>query len=399
MPPPGDELSLGQARRIALSRPGSAGTQRRRRSARPCCGASARSNSTPFRYWPVRTSWSPTPDTGAVGRAAVERAYWGQGSATFEYWSHAACVIPLEDWPLYGFKRRARRAKGKRWHVLEDRDRSCNEVMARLRGRRAPDRQRAGRGQEVGSLVGLVRDENRRRVAARRRRPGVPGTARVPAGLRPGRAGHSGPRCAGASSATRSVPCAWWPRPAVRSASATRRRPGRLPRPAPAPGPPGPPRDRVGAGQGARAGSLWPMPIRPLSAPWAGGPRGGACCSPPSTPSVGTGTASSGSSECATDWRPTRRGHKRTYGYFAMPVLGDTEIVGLVDPGRRDGALVAKQVTLFAGRGRPTTWPPPWPTAAQWVGCDRVIVERVDPDQRSAEPRDARAGSRRADIS
>ena len=71
---------------------------------------------------------------GAIGRARVERAYWGPNSATFEYWSHAACVLPIEDWPAYGFKRRARRAKGKRWHVLQERDKTCGEVVARLRG-------------------------------------------------------------------------------------------------------------------------------------------------------------------------------------------------------------------------------------------------------------------------
>ena len=70
---------------------------------------------------------------GAIGRARVERAYWGPKSSTFEYWSHAACVLPLEDWPAYGFKRRARRAKGKRWHVLQERDKTCGEVVARLR--------------------------------------------------------------------------------------------------------------------------------------------------------------------------------------------------------------------------------------------------------------------------
>ena len=36
---------------------------------------------------------------GPVGRERVEKAYWGSGSATFEYWSHAACVLPLEEWP------------------------------------------------------------------------------------------------------------------------------------------------------------------------------------------------------------------------------------------------------------------------------------------------------------
>src|SRR5580700_4378103 len=68
---------------------------------------------------------------GAIGRDRVERAYWGRGSSTFEYWSHAACVLPLEDWPAYGVTRRSRRARGKRWHALEDHDKSCAEVLAR----------------------------------------------------------------------------------------------------------------------------------------------------------------------------------------------------------------------------------------------------------------------------
>src|SRR5580704_9433743 len=71
---------------------------------------------------------------GAIGRDRVEQAYWGPKSETFEYWSHAACVLPLEVWPAYGFKRRARRAKGRRWHVLQEKDKTCNEVLARLRG-------------------------------------------------------------------------------------------------------------------------------------------------------------------------------------------------------------------------------------------------------------------------
>src|SRR5436853_1304684 len=34
---------------------------------------------------------------GAIPRARVERAYWGPGPAdAFEYWSHAACVLPIE---------------------------------------------------------------------------------------------------------------------------------------------------------------------------------------------------------------------------------------------------------------------------------------------------------------
>ncbi|MGH3342434.1 MAG: DNA glycosylase AlkZ-like family protein, partial [Carbonactinosporaceae bacterium] len=36
---------------------------------------------------------------GAVGRDAVERAYWRRPAAAFEYWSHAACLLPIEEWP------------------------------------------------------------------------------------------------------------------------------------------------------------------------------------------------------------------------------------------------------------------------------------------------------------
>jgi uncharacterized protein YcaQ len=71
---------------------------------------------------------------GAIPRARIERAYWGRTSATFEYWSHAACVLPLELWPAFGAARRARAARGFRWHQLVDHQRSCADVVARLRG-------------------------------------------------------------------------------------------------------------------------------------------------------------------------------------------------------------------------------------------------------------------------
>src|SRR5271155_1110471 len=55
---------------------------------------------------------------GPVGREAVERAYWPAPDAkslnsttplptTFEYWAPAACILPLADWPYYGWRRRA----------------------------------------------------------------------------------------------------------------------------------------------------------------------------------------------------------------------------------------------------------------------------------------------------
>jgi uncharacterized protein len=69
---------------------------------------------------------------GAVPRARIERAYWHPHAATaFEYWSHAACVLPIEEWPYYSFRRRAFRARGLRWH--QSHASVCAEVLARLR--------------------------------------------------------------------------------------------------------------------------------------------------------------------------------------------------------------------------------------------------------------------------
>ncbi|MFD1931711.1 MULTISPECIES: winged helix-turn-helix domain-containing protein [Nonomuraea] len=55
---------------------------------------------------------------GAVGRADVESAYWHNPARSFEYWCHAACILPIEHWPLYGFRRRAYRARKQRWHEV-----------------------------------------------------------------------------------------------------------------------------------------------------------------------------------------------------------------------------------------------------------------------------------------
>ena len=69
---------------------------------------------------------------GAIGRDRIERAYWHPRAAdAFEYWSHAACVLPIEEWPYYAFRRRAFRARGLRWH--QSHADVCARVLARLR--------------------------------------------------------------------------------------------------------------------------------------------------------------------------------------------------------------------------------------------------------------------------
>ena len=69
---------------------------------------------------------------GAIGRAKVEQAYWhARHPAAFEYWSHAACVLPIEEWPYYEFRRRAFRERGLRWH--QSHPEVCARVLDRIR--------------------------------------------------------------------------------------------------------------------------------------------------------------------------------------------------------------------------------------------------------------------------
>ena len=57
---------------------------------------------------------------GAVRRQAIEDAYWS-GKSAFEYWSHAACILPMETWPLFAFRRRSYVRRGIRWHEVPKR--------------------------------------------------------------------------------------------------------------------------------------------------------------------------------------------------------------------------------------------------------------------------------------
>src|SRR6202034_328439 len=69
---------------------------------------------------------------GPVPREKVEQAYWHPSKPTaFEYWAHAACILPLEQWPTFAIRRRAFRARGVRWHKVPEH--ACAEVLSRLR--------------------------------------------------------------------------------------------------------------------------------------------------------------------------------------------------------------------------------------------------------------------------
>lgn len=74
---------------------------------------------------------------------------------------------------------------------------------------------------------------------------------------------------------------------------------------------------------------------------------------------------------------------KRIHGYFAMPLLAKGKLVGRVDPSRRDGALVANKATVepahVADLAKALI------EAASWVGAESVVVERLDPEDARPE--------------
>jgi hypothetical protein len=135
------ELSAAEARRIALRAQGLVGAPHRRAGASPAedrgqvRGVLRRLGAIQLDTISVLArshELVPYARLGAVGRSAVEAAYWTE-THSFEYWSHAACILPVEEWPHFAFRRRARRSRGHRWHRLEDAERSCASVLDRLK--------------------------------------------------------------------------------------------------------------------------------------------------------------------------------------------------------------------------------------------------------------------------
>jgi len=72
---------------------------------------------------------------GSVPRSRIEQAYWGVNATgepkNFEFWSHAASILPIEHWPLYAFRRRANVLK--EWSWFSEHKKDTKAVVARLR--------------------------------------------------------------------------------------------------------------------------------------------------------------------------------------------------------------------------------------------------------------------------
>lgn len=129
-PRPEVTLSADEARRIALRAQGLLGAPDRRAGVRGVLRGLGAVQLDTISVLARSHELIPYARLGAVGRAAVESAYW-TGTHAFEYWSHAACVLPIEEWPYFAFRRRAYRDRPHWYHELPDG--TYETVVKRLR--------------------------------------------------------------------------------------------------------------------------------------------------------------------------------------------------------------------------------------------------------------------------
>ena len=89
-----------------------------------------------------------------ISRDEIESAYWKRDDA-FEYWAHAACILPIEKWPYFEYRRRRSRERysdnGFRTEV--------KEAIARLKAEGPLTATDLGGAKRGGIWWGLVRDQ------------------------------------------------------------------------------------------------------------------------------------------------------------------------------------------------------------------------------------------------
>ncbi|MDX6725098.1 MAG: uncharacterized protein QOD73_3502 [Solirubrobacteraceae bacterium] len=317
----------------------------------------------------------PYARLGAVGREAVEQAYWNPAHAAgraFEYWSHAACVLPMEEWPWFAFRRRWFRERGMRWHEVHHG--ALDAILGRLRAEGPLTTKELGGAKAGGewwdwseTKIGIEWLLDIGEVACVQRR----GWRRVydlaeraiPAEL-------LGQEPDDAACLERLVAQAGRALGVATRADLADYHRLTL--------------DQVDAV--VEATGLVPVTVEGWDAPaWA---------DPQALEAPARGrhrtTLLSPFDSLVWDRRRTLRvfgfehrleayvpAPKREHGYFAMPLLAGGQLVGRVDPKREGATLHARQVSL-----RPAAlddMAAALREAATWVGCDAVAVGRVDP--------------------
>ncbi len=328
---------------------------------------------------------------GPVPRDSIERAYWHpRKAAAFEYWSHAACVLPVEEWPYYEFRRRALRARGHRW--LAAGQRACREVLARLRAEGPLTATQLGGAKgggqwwdwsetkiavewllDVGDVV-CVRREGWRRVYDLPERVLPPGLLGLDVPDAECLAHLAGVAARALGVVTR-ADLVDYHRLQLRYLTSGTARPAE------------------GVDGAALAAGLIPV-----TADGAGKPATPAWADPGALAAAAAGIRGrhrvallSPFDSLIWDRKRTQRmfgfDHsleaympkaKRVHGYFAMPLLAGGRLVGRVDPVRRGRTLVARQLSLDTGAAV-GPMARALREAAEWVGCSAVAVEQVSP--------------------
>ncbi|MGR6970774.1 winged helix-turn-helix domain-containing protein [Streptomyces cynarae] len=380
LPRPTIELTADEARRIALRAQGFLGAPDRRAGVRGLLRRLGAVQLDTISVLARSHELIPYARLGAIGRKAVDSAYWTRssdgrstaGPHAFEYWSHAACVLPIEEWPHFAFRRRAYRSRPHWGHTLPDG--AYDQVIKQLRTEgplTATDLGGAKKTSEwwdwSGTKVAVERALMYGEVVCVERR----GWKRV------------------YDLAERAVPEALL-HDELDDAECLRRLVSLAGR---------------SLGVGTRAdiadyhrlkgeqvdaviaeSGLVPVTVEGWGKPAWADPE--ALRNPPR----GRHRTTLLSPFDSLIWERARTDRifgfthrleayvpkqKRVHGYFAMPVLAGGRLVGRVDPAREGRTLVARQVTLDGAKAVPSV-AQALLEAASWVDCTNVRVERVD---------------------
>ena len=335
---------------------------------------------------------------GPVPREQVEQAYWHPAKpAAFEYWAHAACVLPLEQWPYFAFRRRAFRARGVRWH--QSHRETCEKVLARLQAEGPLTATQLGGAKGGGPWW----DWSDVKIAVEwlldtgdvicLRRTGWRRVYDLPERVLPGELLDPDPsdleclaylagvaaRALGVVTHADLVDYHRLNFPTSEKGQYARLIP-----------------------EAAQAAGLVPVAVAGNGAGRGGAGRGGAVAGAWADPAALNQAAERGRHRVTLlspfdslvwDRKRTLRmfgfehsleayvpKHKRVHGYFTMPLLAGGRLVGRVDPAREGKTLVARKVSLErAASAEPMAQA--LRETASWVGCDDVRLERVEPAQ------------------
>ncbi|MEU1711093.1 crosslink repair DNA glycosylase YcaQ family protein [Streptomyces sp. NPDC005706] len=379
LPRPTITLTADDARRIALRAQGFLGAPDRRAGVRGVLRHLGAVQLDTISVLARSHELIPYARLGAVGRGTVEAAYWKTPAAgasaaphAFEYWSHAACILPVEEWPHFAFRRRAYRNRPHWNHQLPDG--VYDQVVKQLRAEGPLTATELGGAKRTsdwwdwsGTKVAVERALMYGEVVCVERR----GWKRV------------------YDLAERAIPDALL-HDELDDAECVRR----LVRLA-----------GEALGVGTRAdiadyhrlkgeqvdaviddSGLVPVEVAGWAKPAWADPA--ALAAPPR----GRHRTTLLSPFDSLIWERARTERifgfthrleayvpkqKRVHGYFAMPVLAGGRLVGRVDPAREGRTLVARQVTLDGAKAVPAV-AQALVEAAGWVDCTDVRVERVD---------------------